>query len=77
MERLVLVALFHWWFNSYGVVVTKNGCEMAEESVGELVMHKSRKKRICDYFEYNVLSHCIRHIPCFKFVGIYWFWCGT
>ena len=76
-EKLVLVAPFCWRFNSYGIVVAKNGCKVAEESVGELVMHKSREKRICDYFEYNVLSHCIRHIPCFEFVGIDWFRCGT
>ena len=41
MERLNLVALFCWWFNGYGVVVAEYGCEVAEEGVGELMVHES------------------------------------
>ena len=44
MERLDLVALFHWQFNSYGVVVAKYGCKVAEEGVGKLMVHESFKE---------------------------------
>ena len=34
------MVLFHWWFNSYGFMVAKDGCKVAEEGVGKLMMHK-------------------------------------
>ena len=45
--------------------------------MGELMVHESREEGISDYFQYNIFCHCIRHFPCFKFVGIKWFWCCT
>ena len=35
------MAPFCWQFDSYGFMVAKNGCKMAEEGVCELMMYES------------------------------------